>query len=175
MPRSRWIFISIPMIAGATLATPVLAAEVSVSVEPTPVDFVQRSFLDDRHSSLELSSTWSLGESLDLRIGWRGAEPPQPVVMSPFFRESVASGYSLSFSSRAFGPIELYGRVEVLDPREFATRDLKLALKESRRITIAGASARWRPNNEARWGLEAGANRASDRPTFIGIGVFFTF
>lgn len=175
MPRKDWSIVVISILAIAGASFPASAADVSVAVEPLRADFLERSFLDDRPRGIELSGTWSIGDSLDMRVAWRDAQTPlTPVVSSPFWREYSASGYSLSLRGRALGPFELHGRVDVLD-QDVATTGLKLDLQESRRITIAGASARWRPSSEANWGLEAGANRASHRPTFVGIGVFFTF
>ena len=131
---------------------------------------------DPARKGFEVSGTWELSNTFDIRIGWSDAHTrPRSVVSSPFWSDYTSRGYSLAISQRAFGPFELYGRVEVVDVDVATASTLKSALADGRRrITIAGASARWRPTSD-RWGFEAGANRATDRPTFDGIGVFISF
>ena len=174
MPRNiNYIFI---LVCG-TLAVPASAADVQLSVEPVRVEFVESEFVGDpERRGFEVSGTWELSNTLDIRVGWSDAHTqPRSVVSSPFWSDYSARGYSLAFSQQAFGPFELYGRVEVMDVDVSTSGNLKLSLAESpRRITIAGASARWRPTSD-KWGFEAGANRATGRPTFVGIGVFISF
>ena len=174
MPRNiNYIFI---LVCG-TLAGPASAADVQLSVEPVRVEFVESGFAaDPARKGFEVSGTWELSNTFDIRIGWSDAHTrPRSVVSSPFWSDYSARGYSLAFSQQAFGPFELYGRVEVVDVDVSTGSTLKLSLAESpRRITIAGASARWRPTGD-QWGFEAGANRATGRPTFVGVGVFISF
>ena len=174
MPRNiNYIFI---LVCG-TLAVPASAADVQLSVEPVRVEFVESGFAaDPARKGFEVSGTWELSNTFDIRIGWSDAHTrPRSVVSSPFWSDYSARGYSLAFSQQAFGPFELYGRVEVVDVDVSTGSTLKLSLAESpRRITIAGASARWRPTGD-QWGFEAGANRATGRPTFVGVGVFISF
>ena len=153
------------------------ASDVELSVEPVRVEFVESGFAaDPARKGFEVSGTWELSNTFDIRIGWSDAHTrPRSVVSSPFWSDYSARGYSLAFSQQAFGPFELYGRVEVVDVDVSTGSTLKLSLAESpRRITIAGASARWRPTGD-QWGFEAGANRATGRPTFVGVGVFISF
>ena len=174
MPRI--IGFSFILVCG-TLAGPASAADVQLSVEPVRVEFVESGFAaDPARKGFEVSGTWELSNTFDIRIGWSDAHTrPRSVVSSPFWSDYSARGYSLAFSQQAFGPFELYGRVEVVDVDVSTGSTLKLSLAESpRRITIAGASARWRPTGD-QWGFEAGANRATGRPTFVGVGVFISF
>ena len=174
MPRI--IGFSFILVCG-TLAVPASASDVELSVEPVRVEFVESGFAaDPARKGFEVSGTWELSNTFDIRIGWSDAHTrPRSVVSSPFWSDYSARGYSLAFSQQAFGPFELYGRVEVVDVDVSTGSTLKLSLAESpRRITIAGASARWRPTGD-QWGFEAGANRATGRPTFVGVGVFISF
>ena len=176
MPRI--IGFSFILVCG-TLAGPASAADVQLSVEPVRVEFVESEFIrdpDDGRKGWQVSGTWELSNTIDVRVAWHDAHTlPRSVVSSPFWSDYTSRGYSLAISQRAFGPFELYGRVEVVDVDVATASTLKSALADGRRrITIAGASARWRPTSD-RWGFEAGANRATDRPTFVGIGVFISF
>jgi hypothetical protein len=152
------------------------AADLQLSVEPVRVEFAEEEFdgdADDRHG-WRVSGTWTLGRTLDVQMSWHDAQSaPQTVATSPFWADYASRGYSLAINQQAFGPFEVYGRFDVMDV-DVRTANINLALVESRRITIAGAGARWRPRSD-KWGFEAGANRASGRPTFVGVGVFISF
>lgn len=161
----------------AGIALPAYAADVQLAVEPVRVEFAEDEFLrnaDDRQG-WQVSGTWTLGRTLDVQMSWHDAQTtPQAVVSSPFWADYATRGYSVAFNQPRFGPFEVFGRFDVMDI-DVRTANINLALVESRRITIAGAGARWRPTSDAAWGFEAGANRATGRPTFVGVGVFISF
>lgn len=160
----------------AGIACPVYAADLQLSVEPVRAEFTEDDFVgnpQDREG-WQVSGTWTLGRSLDVSMSWHDARTsPQAVVTSPFWADYATRGYSVAINQQGFGPFEVFGRLDVMDI-DVRTANINLALVESRRITVAGAGARWRPTNET-WGFEAGANRATGRPTFVGVGVFISF
>lgn len=160
----------------ASISLPAHTADLQLSVEPARVEFAEDEFignLDDRQG-WEVSGTWTVGHTLDVRMSWYDAQfMPHAVVTSPFWADYATRGYSVAFNRQAFGPFELFGRLDVMDV-DVQTANINLPLVESSRITIAGAGARWRPTLND-WGFEAGANRATGRPTFVGVGVFISF
>jgi hypothetical protein len=173
MTRNQ-ISILIALAAGAF--GPAHAADLQLSVEPVRVEFAEEEFVGhaaDRRG-WQVSGTWTLSRTLDVQMSWHDAQTmPQAVVSSPYWGDYATRGYSVAFNQYGVGPFEVFGRVDVLDV-DVRTANINLALVESRRITIAGAGARWRPTSD-QWGFEAGANRASGRPTFVGVGVFISF
>ncbi|MEX0900959.1 MAG: hypothetical protein WD081_09770 [Gammaproteobacteria bacterium] len=164
------------LLLAAVIAPTAHAADLQLSIEPARVEFPEDQFAgarDDRHG-FEVSGTWAFGPTLDVRMSWHDAQTlPRAVVSSPFWADYATRGYSVAFNQQAFGPFEVFGRFDVMDI-DVRTANINLPLTESRRITIAGAGARWRPTSDT-WGFEAGANRATDRPTFVGVGVFISF
>lgn len=169
-------YTSILLALAAGIALPANAADMQLSVEPVRVEFAEEEFVGspDNRRGWQVSSTWTLGRTLDVRMSWHDVQSsPQAVVTSPFWSDYATRGYSVAFNQQAFAPLELFGRLDVMDV-DVQTVNIHLALVEPRRITIAGAGARWRPTSEA-WGFEAGANRATGRPTFVGVGVFISF
>ena len=131
MPRI--IGFSFILVCG-TLAVPASAADVQLSVEPVRVEFVESGFAaDPARKGFEVSGTWELSNTFDIRIGWSDAHTrPRSVVSSPFWSDYSARGYSLAFSQQAFGPFELYGRVEVVDVDVSTGSTLKLSRPGSR-------------------------------------------
>ncbi len=164
------------LVSAAGIALPAYAADLQLSVEPVRVEFPEDEFVgarDDRQG-WQVSGTWTFSRTLDVRMSWHDAQtPPQAVVTSPFWADYATRGYSLAINQQDLGPFEVFGRFDVMEI-DVQTVNINLPLVESRRITIAGAGARWRPTSDT-WGFEAGANRATGRPTFVGVGVFISF
>ncbi len=162
------------LMLAVAIAPTVYAADLQLSVEPVRVEFAEEEFVADDRQGFRVSGTWTLGRTLDVQMSWHDARSaPQAVVTSPLWADYATRGYSLAINQHAFGPFEVFGRVDVMDV-DVRTANINLALVESRRITVAGAGARWRPSSD-KWGFEAGANRATGRPTFVGVGVFISF